>query len=91
VYAHNVNVNGTSTDILYVGTENGTFHAVNAATGVQIWSRQLGAEQTSCSDLPNQQFGITSTAVLDRGGSYGDRVYVVDGLAGCRRNTDVSE
>ena len=80
VYAHNVNVNGTTTDILYIGTEDGVFHAVNAATGIQIWSRQLGAEQTSCSDLPSQQFGITSTAVLDRGGSYGDRVYVVDGL-----------
>ncbi len=77
VYAHNVNVSGTSADIIYLGTADGLFRAINATTGKQIWSRQLGTEiVTNCGGYES---GIDSTAVLDRGNSYGDRVYVVDG------------
>jgi len=77
VYAHSVNVNGKTADILYVGTHNGVFHAIDAISGKEIWSRQLGtAFATSCGSFP---VGINGSAVLDRGKFYQDRVYVADG------------
>ncbi len=76
VYASNVNVNGKSTDVIYTGSENGYFYALNAATGKKIWSRNLGAELTNCDDLPGNTFGVSSTAALDRSTN---RVYVAGG------------
>jgi len=66
VYASNVNVNGRNTDVIYTGSENGYFYALNATTGNKIWSRKLGAELTTCDDLPGGVFGVSSTAALER-------------------------
>jgi outer membrane protein assembly factor BamB len=75
VFASKVNVNGTPTDILYEGSENGNFYAINAATGQKIWSRYLSVRKTNCPNRSNM-FGVSSTAVLDRATN---RVYVAGG------------
>ena len=74
--ATNVSINGTATTVLYVGAENGTFVALNADTGQQIWKQTLGSTSTSCSDLSGGQFGITGTATYDK---TTQNVYVADG------------
>jgi hypothetical protein len=78
VIASGLSVNGTSSNILYVGAENGKFYAINADTGTPLtgWPKQLGSVSTSCGDLPGGQFGITGTATFDRSNNV---VYVADG------------
>jgi outer membrane protein assembly factor BamB len=66
VYASGVDIGGKSTDVIYAGSENGNFYALNAATGKLIWSQNLGVQHNSCQDLPNGSFGVSSTATLDR-------------------------
>ncbi len=84
VYARNVmyTVNGTPTNIVYTGSENGYFYALNADSGKKIWSRYLGAIQTGkdtsklCLDMPKGIEGVTTTAHIDRATN---RVYVAGG------------
>jgi outer membrane protein assembly factor BamB len=64
VVASGVHIRGKRTDVVYVGNENGRFQAVNAANGRVLWRRNLGAVDTSCSDLPT--YGITGTPVISR-------------------------
>ena len=55
-------------DLIYAATEHGRIAAMDAETGRVVWSRQLGYQYVSfCGDLPNNDFGITGTAVIDRG------------------------
>ena len=55
-------------DLIYAGTEHGRFAAMDANTGRIVWTRELGYNFVSfCGDLPNRDFGITGTAVIDRG------------------------
>ena len=61
VLASDVDVDGQSTDLIYAGDRTGTFHAIDADTGVELWSRQLGTNVTCAGDL-----GVTGTAVIDR-------------------------
>ena len=57
-----------SLDLVYAASEHGLFAAIDAETGRVVWSRQLGFTHVSfCCDLPNNDFGITGTAVIDRG------------------------
>jgi outer membrane protein assembly factor BamB len=59
--------------VVYVGSEMGRFVAVDAASGEEVWRRELGSVRvTEC----NWDFGITDTAVLDR---TRNSVYVVSG------------
>jgi outer membrane protein assembly factor BamB len=51
--------------IVYIGSENGTFYALNAATGATIWSRAFA--MTSCSPVGHRGFTSTATATLDSG------------------------
>ncbi|HZO93943.1 MAG TPA: PQQ-binding-like beta-propeller repeat protein [Candidatus Baltobacteraceae bacterium] len=74
VVAANVAAGGTTTDLLYVGNEAGTFFALDAASGAPVWREQLGVVSNACGDLPS--WGITSTAVVGRAPP---AVYVVDG------------
>ncbi len=78
LFAANLTVNGSSRDVLYVGTEGGTFYALDASTGATLWQAALGSVTGICeSDLPGGVYGITGTATFDRTAS---RVYVADGL-----------
>jgi outer membrane protein assembly factor BamB len=55
-------------DLVYAGTEHGRMAAMDADTGRGVWTRELGYNHVSfCGDLPNHDFGITGTAVIDRG------------------------
>ena len=55
-------------DLIYAASENGLFAAMDAETGRVVWTRQLGSNFVSfCGDLPHNQFGVTGTAVIDRG------------------------
>jgi outer membrane protein assembly factor BamB len=78
ILATNVSIAGSPANVLYVGTENNVFYAVNADTGAVIWKNNtFGAPVSSgCNDLPNGQFGITGTATYDRNAGL---VYVADG------------
>ncbi len=75
ILASNVNVNGVTTNLVFVGTESGTFYAIDAESGRILWSKPLGSYTSSCTDLP--VFGITGTATFDKATN---RVYVADGL-----------
>jgi outer membrane protein assembly factor BamB len=61
VLASDVLVNDVSTTLIYAGDRTGTFHAVNADTGAEVWSRQMGTDVTCAGVL-----GVTDTAVIDR-------------------------
>lgn len=75
--AKNINVGGTPTTVIYVGTEGGTFWAINAANGATIWERtKLGTVSSGCMDLPGGKFGITGTATYDKSIN---RIFVADG------------
>ncbi|MGZ3505949.1 MAG: outer membrane protein assembly factor BamB family protein, partial [Vulcanimicrobiaceae bacterium] len=76
VVATGISINGTPTTVLYIGTENGVFYALNANTGAILWQKQLGIDQNTCDDLPNNTFGISGTATFDRATN---RVYLADG------------
>ncbi len=55
-------------DLIYAASEHGLFAAMDAETGRVVWTRELGFNFVSfCGDLPHNQFGITGTAVIDRG------------------------
>ena len=62
VFAAGVDVNGKATDLVYAGDRSGAFHAVDAATGQEVWSRDLGDPVTTCGGV----LGVTDTAVIDR-------------------------
>jgi outer membrane protein assembly factor BamB len=67
VVAAGVNVNGQSIDLAYLGDEHGGFYAVNVATGSVVWAHALGFQKVNnCTDAPDQIFGTSSTAVIDR-------------------------
>jgi outer membrane protein assembly factor BamB len=61
VLATNIRVGDVPTNLIYAGDRSGTFHAVNADTGMEVWSRQLGTNLTCAGVL-----GVTDTAVIDR-------------------------
>jgi outer membrane protein assembly factor BamB len=53
-------------DLVYAATEHGRIAAMNADTGRVLWSRRLNFQKSFCGDLPNSDFGITGTPVIDR-------------------------
>jgi outer membrane protein assembly factor BamB len=65
IVVNDVSVNGHATDLVFAGTEHGSFYAIDAASGHVVWHRFLGASKTRCSDLPGRVFGITSAPVAD--------------------------
>lgn len=54
------------TSVGYLGDELGNFYAIDISQGSIIWEVNLGYTASSCADLPNGDFGISATAVLDR-------------------------
>jgi hypothetical protein len=67
--AHGVNVNGTKTDLVVVGDENGFLFALNAdstsKTGTVVWYNSLGRVTVpSCNDT-TQVVGIGGAATID--------------------------
>ena len=74
---------GTIT-VVYVGTDGGDYMAINAASGMIIWKRHLGAYiDLNCFDLPQNSFGFTGTGYIDR--YYYQSIFVVSGLGALYR------
>jgi hypothetical protein len=73
ILAHNVEINGTATNVLYTGTEEGIFLAVSTS-GKPLWFRQLASVAINCDMYPNGVHGVSGSAVFDRATN---RVYVV--------------
>ncbi len=71
VYAAGVTVGAQKLDLVIVGTEAGDVIAVNAATGTQVWRRNIGLSVHLCA-----RRGITGTPALERATN---RVYAVAG------------
>jgi len=77
IVVHNAVVSNVPTELVYIGAANGVFAAFNAATGAQIWSRQLQVQNVpSCSQQPNGIFGIAGTPVHD---PTTHLIYIADG------------
>jgi len=67
LYAAGVMVNGTPTDVVYIGAEDGKMYALDAESGHLVWSSPTGTRTTTCTgDMQDGRFGITSTGVIDR-------------------------
>jgi hypothetical protein len=77
VWVPSVAGGGAYVDLLFVGDNHGDLVAYDADTGTVIWSKTLGSQATSCTDMPDKVFGITGTPLFDR---TADRLYVADGL-----------
>ena len=91
--------------VVFAGSETGRFAALDALTGLPLWTRTLTSVDTTCADVPQGIHGISATPVLDpaRGTIWvagGDgRVWALDtadrrdapGLAGAvgRRNEHI--
>lgn len=76
VYASGVNVNGTSTNILYAGSLWGaTMYAINAATGAVVWQLAVPSQTYHCG-TSTSQFGIGETPTIDRAKNL---LYFIDG------------
>ena len=76
VVATQVSIAGAVHQVIYVGSENGAFLAVDAGTGQVLWQRFLGRQLTGCADFPGGVAGVTATAALDAGRA---RIYVAGG------------
>lgn len=64
---------GGTKDLLYAGDRAGVLHAVDAATGTEEWSRDLGTNPSTCFGT----VGVTDTGVIDRSTNL---LYVVGGI-----------
>jgi outer membrane protein assembly factor BamB len=76
VEAAGVDVSGTPTNLVYVGTEHGDFYAIDASDGSIVWQRNLGSMLTDCNDMPDQVYGIGGSATIDRANG---RLFVAGG------------
>jgi hypothetical protein len=74
IVANGIDVQGTPTDIVYVGTDNGVFFAISTA-GQILWYRDLGSIQMDC-PVTDKTRGISAPGVFDR---QGNRVLVAGG------------
>jgi outer membrane protein assembly factor BamB len=73
VVAAGVRVAGRSRDLAYVGTEHGTFYAIDVADGRIVWKKQFPTQTLECAESADNIFGITAAAAIDRSEK---RVYV---------------
>jgi PQQ-like domain len=68
-----------------VADEHGLVQALDASTGTQVWQRQLFFHLSTCTDIPDQKFGVSGAPVLDLStatgyvvGGGGDAVHAID-------------
>jgi outer membrane protein assembly factor BamB len=65
VVAGDVNVQGRSSSLLFVGTALGEFFALDALDGHVVWQRDVGSIVSDCEEFPEGMHGVTGSAVLD--------------------------
>ena len=66
LYAAAVTTPAGPRDLVVTGSERGHLAALDAETGVPVWTRTLSAVDTICTDVPDGVHGISATPVLDR-------------------------
>jgi outer membrane protein assembly factor BamB len=71
ILASGVTTSAGSENILYVGSTDGTFEALDADTGSVVWQNKFGSVSYSCG-----QTGVNRSAAFDRASN---RVYFEDG------------
>jgi outer membrane protein assembly factor BamB len=79
IEAAGVTVGGVATNVVYEGTEHGDMYAVNASDGHVIWRRNLGSVLTTCTDMPDDVFGIGGAGAIAFTGTGVGVVYVAGG------------
>lgn len=70
LYLTRVAVAGTTRDIYVTAAESGRVAAFDAKTGKPLWTRELGALDTGCLQMPKGVFGVTGTPVYDPASGY---------------------
>ncbi|MDQ1521963.1 MAG: hypothetical protein QOI55_3036, partial [Actinomycetota bacterium] len=76
IVATGIDLHGTPTDLVYVGTEHGVLFAISTA-GHVIWQRTLGTStQPACLYTPDGIYGLSASVAFDR---LRNRVYVANG------------
>ncbi|HLH08324.1 MAG TPA: N,N-dimethylformamidase beta subunit family domain-containing protein [Terriglobales bacterium] len=73
LYAHSVQVNGATHDIVMVGTAGNSLYALDAVSGAVLWKRNFGPSTPNNWAIPDG-FGIEAPPVIDR---VTGRVYTV--------------
>ena len=64
--ATGVRVAGESLDLAYVGTEHGAFYAIDLDDGRIVWKKQFATQTVECAESPDNIFGITAAAAIDK-------------------------
>ena len=64
--ATGIDVDGTRRDLAFAGTEHGAFYAIDLADGEIVWKRQFSTQTIPCSESPDNVFGITAAAAIDK-------------------------
>ncbi len=78
-------------DLVYEGTLNGHFVALDRGTGDAVWRTTIQPLHSGCQDYPNGVATIIDTAVLDRGrhtlylGARDGQVHALDEASGAER------
>ena len=52
--------------VVFAGSERGRVAALDAQTGLPIWTRQVSRVDTICNDVPQGVHGVSATPVIDR-------------------------
>lgn len=65
VVAGDVDVDGESASLVFVGTAAGDFFALDAGDGHVVWRRHVGSVESDCEEFPDGIHGVTGSAVLD--------------------------
>jgi outer membrane protein assembly factor BamB len=68
LYLTRIAVDGKRRDIYVTAAESGRVSAFDARTGKPLWTRELGAIDTGCAQMPRGVFGVTGTPVYDPAG-----------------------
>lgn len=82
LYVHGLNIGGSARNVIYVATENDTLYAIDADSGVKLWTKSfLLGESPSDSDSGcgqvGSKVGITATPVIDLGQGANGTIYFV--------------
>jgi outer membrane protein assembly factor BamB len=51
--------------VVFAGSERGRFAAIDALTGLPVWTRNVSTVDTICSDVPEGVHGVSATPVID--------------------------
>src|ERR1041385_5170666 len=76
VTATGVIIDGSPKELVYMGAEHGDLYAIDVASGMMIWQRNLGSQVTHCGDIPDKIFGVSGSPFIDHANN---RLFVVGG------------